>query len=123
MNTFPQYESSVPRYDELFNRAGMALNEAAALYGQFVAEILRALQTPISLPDIEVPVYDGERFTIMHACGVIFDESERFPVIAFTEGVNISLSDLSVVAADIIASHIFMEIKTADVYRSLNGKD
>jgi len=123
MNTFAQYDSSVPRYDELFNRAGMALNEAAALYSQFVAEILRALQAPISLPDIEVPVYDGEHFTIMHACGVVFDENERFPLIAFAEGMNIPLSDLSVVAADTVASHIYMEIKTADVYRSINGKD
>ena len=123
MNPFPQYDSSVPRYDDLFNRAGMSLNEAAALYSQFVTEILRVLQAPISLPDIEIPVYDGEHFTIMHACGVVFDEAERFPVIAFAEGAKVSLSDLSVVAADVIASHIFMEIKTADVYRSLNGKD
>jgi hypothetical protein len=119
MSIFDQYESSVPRYDELFNRAGMAINEAAALYTQFVTEILRVLQTPVPLPDIELPIYGNGEFIIAHACGVLFDEYDRFPVVRFSEGMTVPFAELSVLAEDLISSHIFMEIKSADMYRSI----
>ncbi|HEY1406926.1 MAG TPA: hypothetical protein VF857_09980 [Spirochaetota bacterium] len=121
MSIFDRYESSVPQYDELFDRAGLALNEAASLYAQFVTEILRKMQCPVTLSEIELPIYGNGTFSVGHAVELLFDEYDRFPVVRFSEGMTIPFSDLSVVAADLISNHIFMEIKSADFFRSISA--
>jgi hypothetical protein len=117
---FDTYRSSVPRYDDLFDRAGQLLNDAAFLYASFVLEILVKLQSDIVLDSVEVPVYAPSGYIVASATRLYLDDEQNVPCVDFDKGIGkIYFRDLNVVAQDLISQYIFIEIKTVDVYRSL----
>jgi hypothetical protein len=120
---FEGYVSSIPRYDELFDKAGGSINEASFLYAQFVTEVLGRIQGEISLPGIEIPVYHGDGFSISHTQEILFDEGQRFPMVRMSDDTMIPFAELNIIAQDLIAQHIFIEIKTVDVYRALFSEE
>jgi hypothetical protein len=116
---FDSYESSVGRYDALMDKAGTLMNEASFLYTSFVSEILKRLESDIHLSGIVLPLYNGTEYETGTAERIFIDDERGFPHIAFSNGSIVPFSDLNVAAQDLIVQYIFMEIKTADVYRSL----
>jgi len=120
---FEGYVSSIPRYDELFDKAGGAINEASFLYAQFVTEVLGRIQGNISLPGIELPLYDGDGFSVSRADEIRFDEEGRFPMVRMSDDSVVPFADFNVVAQDLLAQHIFIEIKTVDMYRALFSEE
>jgi hypothetical protein len=119
---FNSYESSVARYDTLMDKAGTLMNEVSFMYTSFVSEILKRLESDIHLSGIVLPLYNGVEYETGTAERIFTDEERGFPHIAFTNGSLMPFSELNVAAQDLIVQYIFMEIKTADVYRSLFSK-
>jgi hypothetical protein len=121
---FDSYRSSFSRYDDLFDRAGQLMNDAAFMYASFVTEILKKLQSDIVLDSIEVPFYGSSGYVIAVAKRLFLDDERDRPCVDFENGVGmIYFSDLNIVAQDLISQYIFIEIKTVDVYKSLFQKD
>jgi hypothetical protein len=120
MSLFDAYQSSVPQYDELFDQAGVHINEASFLYIRFITDLLERIGTQITLDDVAIPVYRDSSFPVMHAHEIFFDEHGRFPMVSMRESAVIPFSELNLVAQDLISQNLFLEIKTADIYRQMN---
>jgi hypothetical protein len=121
---FDSYRSSVQRFDDLFDRSGQLLNEAAFIYTSFVLEILKKIQSDIILDSVEVPVYGSSGYVVALVKRLYLDEDSGVPCVDFDSGIGmIYFSDLNVVAQDLISQYIFIEIKAVDVYRSLFQPD
>jgi len=108
---FDSYRSSVSRYDDLFDRAGQLLNDTVLIYTSFVFEILKKLQSDITLDSVEVPVYSSSGYVLAVVKRLYLDDERGVPCVDFDKGIGtLYFSDLNVVAQDLISQYIFIEL-------------
>jgi hypothetical protein len=116
---FNAYDSSIKRYDALIDEASNHMNEAVFIYTSFISEVLKMAGIGISLPQIMLPLFDKSEYRTARAVGLYIDEERDFPRILFDDETDLPFSELNISAQDCVVQSLFMEIKTADVHRTL----
>lgn len=118
-NPYAGYRSSTEKYDEMMNKASMALNDAAFIYETFLTDLLNIIGQDILLPSVIIPVYNGDTYELACVELITLDPESQLPSVGIEGGRKELFQSLNVSAQDLICQTVYMEIKTADMRRQM----
>jgi len=118
------FSSDKNKYDQIMTEIGSSLFDIRMKLTQFVLQLMDEFDTvPIKL-DLSFPFFDGDKFVILDAEEIFFNEETEFILIRLSGNDEfLNWAEIDVATQEHIANSMLAEYTAQNIYRNLNASD